>query len=348
MPERSERNGYKDVNGDITQYQYDTGNDNSLTGIIQPNGNTILANTYNAGNQVLTQTDGTNNTWQFAYTFGQTTMTGPLNDITIYTYDGSYRAVSLQDPLDKTTAYQYTDSANPFLPTGVTDALGNLTSYTYDQDGNALKRADYSGATIYAYNNNNLTSATDPANRTTKYTYDNNNNLTSATDPAGNKTSYAYTSGWQLQTETSPGARGSQGIVQGATSYTYDPATGQVQTVTDPQNVKTTYTYDQVSRLLSTIDNNGQTTSYTYDKAGNLLSATDPLGDKTSYAYDANGNQKSETDADGNITGYTYDSDNLLSSQKDALGDITQYAYDQEDHLHILTRRRQQYHHLRL
>jgi RHS repeat-associated protein len=327
-----------DVNANTTSYRYDAGNANSLTEIAQPNGNIVITNAYDPANQVISQTDGDGNTWQFAYTPSQTTMTGPLNDTTAYTYDNSYRATGLQDALGKTTSYQYTDSANPFLCTQETDPLGNAVSYTYDSNGNMLTYTDSSGATSYTYDgNNNLLSATDPAGRTSSYAYDSNNNLLSTTDASGNKTTYAYTSSGQLQMETNPGAQGSRGTVQGNTTYTYDPVTGQVQSITDPQGVETTYTYDQVSRLLSTTDKSGQTTSYTYDNACHLLSATDPLGDKTGYTYDANGNKTSETNANGNTTHYTYDDDNLLLSQTDPLGDTTQYAYDTEGHLHALT-----------
>jgi len=74
-------------------------------------------------------------------------------------------------------------------------------------------------------------------------------------------------------------------------SYTYYP-TGKVQTITssNPNGASVAYTYDDLNRLGTVVDNRlsgNTTTNYAYDQASNLSTATYPNGVQSIITYDA-------------------------------------------------------------
>jgi YD repeat-containing protein len=113
--------------------------------------------------------------------------------------------------------------------------------------------------------------------------------------------------------------------------YGYDAASNR-NSMTDPQNLSTAYTYDVLNRLHTLAFNgqnptfvfgydalsrrnsltrpNGVNTTYTYDPASSLLSVLHKLGtttlDGASYTYDNAENRKTRTDKRLNTT-LTYD-----------------------------------------
>ncbi|MEM7276898.1 MAG: RHS repeat-associated core domain-containing protein [Pseudomonadota bacterium] len=111
------------------------------------------------------------------------------------------------------------------------------------------------------------------------------------TNAAGHQTTYnAYDSRGRLTSMTEP-----NGLV---TSYTYD-ARDRLLTETKTPTVgtarTTTYTYDSHGQLLTAAFPDGLTLTYQYDNAHYLASVTDQLGNSISYAYDLKGNQTNET-----------------------------------------------------
>lgn len=54
----------------------------------------------------------------------------------------------------------------------------------------------------------------------------------------------------------------------------------------DPDDLVTSFEYDNLFRRTKIIDANGDDTVYDYDLHGNLLSITDPVSNVTSYVYD--------------------------------------------------------------
>ena len=74
-------------------------------------------------------------------------------------------------------------------------------------------------------------------------------------------------------------------------SYTYFP-TGKVETIasSNPGGASVSYTYDELNRLSTVVDNRLQgsnTTTYTYDSASNLVTAAYPNGLTSAFTYDA-------------------------------------------------------------
>jgi RHS repeat-associated protein len=76
---------------------------------------------------------------------------------------------------------------------------------------------------------------------------------------------------------------------------------------------------DDVGRIVSSQDPQGNTVQTAYDALDRVNTITDPLGNPMQFAYDANGNLLSHTDQRANRTTYTYDSSNRLSTKKDAV-----------------------------
>ncbi|MFF7183576.1 RHS repeat-associated core domain-containing protein, partial [Streptomyces sp. NPDC008121] len=130
-------------------------------------------------------------------------------------------------------------------------------------------------------------------------------------DGAG-KTTYTYTPGGRVASSVSPG-----GIT---TAYTYDK-TGQVTEVTttsaDGKTAeKTGYSYDPYTGAVTAVydpdDKAGTTISYTYDADGNITEASYPDG-KTIRQEFSNGQLTRTTDAAGLTTTYTYNSDGTVA-----------------------------------
>ena len=90
----------KDAAGDVTTFTYDSSH--RFTSVTLPNGAMLLQNTYDGTGRVSSQTNGRNFTTTFAYNTpnpGQTTITDPLGNVTVHTYDALLRITTITDPL---------------------------------------------------------------------------------------------------------------------------------------------------------------------------------------------------------------------------------------------------------
>jgi RHS repeat-associated protein len=328
-----------DANGNITQIAYDPSH--RVSSITRITDNTTLAGntttfTYNAGNTVVTDPLGHASTVYFDASARSTKVTDPLarsdqaqynsdNQPTVSTtptnqtytnaYDGTFRAMSSQQPdvvnggtngLKSQLGYDsaITSQADPrfWLPKTATDTEGNATTYTYDAVGNVKTSTDSLGTTSYTYNTDgNVATSTDGDGQTTTYTYV-AGYLTKITPPA------------PLQPETA----------------TYD-SLGRVQTSTDGDGVTSTYTYDGDDRVTSVAYSGGPTLTATYDADGNVLTSTDPTG-TTTNTYDRLSRLTHETMPNGKANTYTYDAAGNLKTLQDA-GGTTTYNYDVADQL---------------
>jgi RHS repeat-associated protein len=100
-----------------------------------------------------------------------------------------------------------------------------------------------------------------------------------------------------------------------ATTFTRDPATGNLLRVTSPSGHYIQFTYDPSNRITQATDNVGRTTSYGYDSAGRLATVKDANGGTTSYTYDSNNNLLTVTDPRGTVS---------ISNQYDSFGRVIQ------------------------
>jgi YD repeat-containing protein len=315
--------GYTDTPR-TTRYTYDS--NQNQTKVEDARGYTTTT-TYNADNQA-------------------TLAANPDSDSTLTCYDGDGN-VAQTVPAVGVAANSLTAASCPAAyPSGYSDRLA-------------------SDATVSTFNAmGKMTSQTTPAPagqsgyETTTYTYDGNGSLLTTTAPpptnggSSQVTVDTYDAAGQLASQTT----GSGTSAASTVSYCYDPeghktsvvdadgntsgttacSTSSPWTVTaSPQaSYQTTYSYDSVGELVSTITpantaSSTPTTTATYDPAGNMLTSKDPDAVTTtwtytplnqvatitysgssahsvSYAYDANGNRTGTTDATGTST-YIYD-----------------------------------------
>jgi RHS repeat-associated protein len=188
----------------------------------------------------------------------------------------------------------------------VTDPLGNVTTNTYDANGNLLTTTTPSP------------DGTSPGSTTT-FTYDSKGELLTVTDPRNNTTTMAYTPAGMVTSITD-----AQGHV---TSFTYDGRGNRIS-VTDATNQTTNFTFDAMNRLTRITNPDSSVTQFAYDTRGRRTSVTDANAKTTSYAYDDADRLISVTDAAGHATAYAYDTENNLTAITDAAGHATGYAYD--------------------
>src|SRR5262249_35742713 len=158
-----------------------------------------------------------------------------------------------------------------------TDALGNVTTFTYDGNNNKLTRAvtrtkaDGSTETL-----------------TTRYQYDGSNRLTKTTNPDGTTTQTLYNAiGKQSDTIDALGR---------TTHFDYDDA-GRLITTTFPDNTTESNTYDANDNRITSTDRANRTTTYTYDALNRLTKTTYPDGSSMQAVYDPVGRTIKTIDA---------------------------------------------------
>ncbi|MBF0525198.1 MAG: RHS repeat protein, partial [Deltaproteobacteria bacterium] len=300
-----------------------------------PDGNVIVY-AYDANNNLVTVTYPGNVVRQYLYenTSFPNALTGIIdengNRFATYAYDAQGRAISTQhaDGAELTTVTYNTDGS-----TGVTDANGNLHSYTFTTQFNRTKPTSASnascgcGSSAYAYDTNGfISSRTDFNGNVTTYVRNTRGLETSRTEASGTAQARTITTTWHATFRlplsiTEPNR---------VTTFTYD-ARGNLltKTITGGAQARTwTYTYNAGGQVLTAKDPLNNTTTYTYDSAGGLATVTDALGHATRITgYDANGRPLSLTDPNGLVTSLAYDARGRLTSRTSG-GEITTYDYD--------------------
>ena len=213
--------------------------------------------------------------------------------------------LSTYTPVAGTRQRKITTSWKPNfrVPDTITEA-NRTTVFTYDAAGNTLTKKVTD------------TSVTPNVSRTWTYTYNSFGKVLTADGPRTDvvdKSTYTYytcTTGYQCgQANTLTNAAGQ------VTTYNTYNAHGQPLTITDPNGVVTTLTYDlrqrlktrQVGTETTTFDYyptgplqkvtlpDGSFVQYIYDNAHRLSKITDGLGNHVDYALDAMGNRTGES-----------------------------------------------------
>ena len=306
---------------------------NSLTGIIDENGNRFATWAYDlSGRAVSSQHAGgadlTTITYNSDGTVSVTDARGNVHGYSLVTQFGTVKPATLTGAQVQNAGGQaFTYDTNGFIASR-TDWDGNVTTYTHDTRGNETSRVEASGTavartitTTWHPTFNLPTQVTEP-NRTTTFTYDANGNLLAKAITAGTATrsvSFTYNASGQVLTATDP--RGN------VTRYAYD-ALGDLASITDALGHVTNITgYDGNGRPLTIVDPNGLTTTLTYDPRGRLTSRTAGTL-RTAYTYDAAGNLIQFTRPDNSYLAASYDPAHRLTGIADAAGDKIAYTLD--------------------
>lgn len=210
--------------------------------------------------------------------------------------------------------------------TGPRTDLAQTTTYSYYMDSVATGCGTPGGACHQA---GDLYQVADALGHVSTYvSYDGAGRLTRFTDANGVNTDLTYTPrGWLA----------SRSVAGAVTTLTYTPY-GAVASLTDPDNVATTFTYDAAHRLTDVTDAQGNSIHYTLDAAGNKTGEETRTGTGTvtrslSRSYNALGQLTAVIDGLSHTVfnasyGDSYDANGNLVHSADALGVQRQQGFD--------------------
>ena len=206
---------------------------------------------------------------------------------------------------------------------------GNLAAYV-PAAGTAQRKIATTWSTAFR-----LPSQIVEATRTTSFNYDGSGNLltrtvtdTTATPNVSRTWTYTYNNFGQVLT-----AQGPRTDLNSTRTFTYYNCAsggqcGQVQTVTDELGHVTTFnTYNAYGQPLTVTDPNGVVTTLTYD-ARRRLSSRSAAGETTSLSYYPTGLLKTVTLPDSSNLTYTYDAAHRLTQITDGLGNQIVHTLD--------------------
>ncbi|MCM1966355.1 DNRLRE domain-containing protein [Streptomyces sp. G1] len=309
---------------------------------------------------LFTKTSPEGRKWQFGYdSFGNLkTVTDPkgVASATAGDYTTSYEYNAYGQLTKATDANGNATLTGEFGPTGypakITDALGKVTSYVYDERGQVREVTDALGKkTTQTYDTfGRPKESTVPKDQsagvfitTPAPVYDANDNVITSTAPNGAVSTAVYDVADQLVSATAP--KDTPTSPERRTSYTYDKV-GNTRTITEPKgslttsdatDYVTTNHYDELYQLTSAVNAAGDKITYEFDNVGNAVKVVDPkknaTPDTTDYtskmAYDLNHRVSTFTDSAGKVSSRTYDKDSLVLTSKDPGNATTTYEYDE-------------------
>ncbi|AMO95566.1 RHS Repeat family protein [Collimonas fungivorans] len=329
------RTSTTDQNGNKTLFFYDV--DNRLTQTVNALGE-VSEKQYNGLGQLTA-------TVQYGTRVSTSGLTGGLVSAALTSALNAVR----NSTVDSASSFTY--NANGTLATS-TDALKNITTYSYDAFGERVFSTTNIDAThaltqTSSYDRRGLLigSVADPLgmNATTSTQYDAFGRVIRSVDANGNGRSQSYDRlGRIVQTVDPLNAQRSttydafnRTLAQtdglgNVTRYSYN-TTARSTTLTTPEGVEVTTVKTRNGQTQSITDGLGNVTQYSYDKNGNLLSTTAPLTTTTSSTYDHANRLTSTIDARGTITAFSFDAANrVLTRQVDpnGLNLTTRYQYD--------------------
>ena len=193
---------------------------------------------------------------------------------TLTTYDTVNRRSVVTDPKNNSANFVYDPNSNIIIVT--------------ETDKSDLGNPDEGFTTTYVYDNlDRMTRTVDNVGNTNNVAYDSRNNRTRSLDALGNETRYDY-DGINRLTLTIRDLDG-------------DGADGNGTDIT------TTQDWDDSSRRVRRIDQNGNITSYVYDALDRLTTKTHADTTVHSYVYDVHHTRTTTTDANGSVSTCTYD-----------------------------------------
>ncbi len=241
----------------------------------------------------------------------------PLNAKSL-TYDANGNITIYKDFNNRETRYSYDLARN--LETSRTEAYGTPKARTF---------------TTQWHSNFRLRTQIDEPNRRTAFTHDTSGNVLTRTVtdlsvvPNVSRTwTFTYNSFGQVLTQNGP-----RTDVTDVTTYTYYNCStgyqcGQVETITNAAGHVTTYnTYNVHGQPLTITDPNGLVTTLTYDTMRRLTSRA-AGGETTSFEYWPTGLLKKVTLPDSSFLLYTYDNAHRLTRIDDGDGNHIVYTLD--------------------
>jgi RHS repeat-associated protein len=333
-----------DILGRETDYRYDTLNRLTDTIYPDPNPNDAIDERLGmhvmydlAGNQLFEETAAYNS----SLTQLTSAQTDFINRVTSFEYDALNRVIYVVSPDPDNLSIS---SLVPAKSTSVYDVTGNVISQT-----DHLGRTTYSGFDQLGRNTSITVPDPDLLDESpapvTRYLYDLAGNLQVETDALGRETTYEYD---ELNRNTKvvlPDPYDDDTAPAPYTQTTYLD-NGTVHTTRDTRGNVTTFEYNDWDQLTTTTlpaDNEGNhpVTENRYDQLGRLVKSIDALLAETVYEYDFWDRLTKTTlpdpDDDPNTAPHPpvfetrYDDAGRITRELDALGRATYHFYNERD-----------------
>lgn len=255
------------------------------------------------------------------------------NQSVSYTYNETGQVLTEDGPrTDVSDITTNTYNAQGLIAT-TTNALGHVITYnSYDASGNALSVTDANGViTEFTYHERGwlLSSrvkhpTTATLDSLTTYTYDAVGQMLSTTLPNGVQIFYEYDDARRLTAV--------KNAANERIEYTLDAAGNRTQQVIKNAGGTITYsvssTFDELSRVMKVIGNNGQQDQHQYDVNDNRTATIDGRTNTTQQTYDALNRVKTIIDPNLGETQFTYNSQDQIKTVTDSRGNTTTYNYD--------------------
>ena len=251
-----------------------------------------------------------------------TTLAFRVNGNLDYLEDPNKNRITLGYTLERLTSINHSNGDRLTLDyngqgriSQLTDATGQVTTYTYNEVGeHLLSVSDLQGTISYTYN-----SSSDVAQQ---------NALQSITETDGTVTGFNYDDRGRLAQTTLNGIP--------RISYSYDSNTGI--TITNAEGKISNLLLNYLGQIGHSENPLGERIQYQYDRQGNLIQITAPNGSLSNFAYDSRNNLIKSVDALGQTVEFIYESqfDNLTTIQ-DQRGNLLIYDYDIRGNLTAIT-----------
>jgi RHS repeat-associated protein len=189
----------------------------------------------------------------------------------------------------------------------VTNSLGEVTTYYYDENNLCIQQTDH-------YGNHRYTEYTeyfefyrdiDEAGNITGYAYDERNRLKEKTLPDGNTRQFHYNDHDQVTLIIQP-----DGSSQ---TFGYDEMR-RLRFINYPNGQTINYEYNVEGQMESVIETGNRKSVLNYDEDENLISLQLPEGGISQWKYDALGRCTQTTNASGQVRHFEYDRLNRLSN----------------------------------
>ncbi|MER7959364.1 RHS repeat-associated core domain-containing protein [Streptomyces sp. NPDC096030] len=174
-----------------------------------------------------------------------------------------------------------------------------------------------------------------PDGKKTTFSYTASGQVKESVSPSGTKTAYSYNDTGQVSQIVTASA---DGKTTEKTGYDYDPHTGAITAVYDPDHRDTTqisYTYDADGRVTDAAYPDGQTVHREFDQHGQLKNMKDVAGMVTSYTYNPDGSLAEAEQREGDSpdspvrasTAYTYDALGRIEKVDRGNGVVTEMQF---------------------
>ncbi len=240
--------------------------------------------------------------------------------VVTYTYNGANQKTAMTEGLIGSCASPITTSAT------------RTTSYQYVSSTLNLPTVIQSPS-VFNGGNKTVTIAYGDTSHPSLPTAITQSGFTSSGSAVSRAVTLSYTASGQVASINGP-----RSDVNDITTLSYNDCTsgsgcGQLRSITNAAGHLTTFdSYDAAGRLLQTTDPNGLRSNYTYDGRGRVISVIQtPAGGSartTQYAYNAANNVTQVIQPDGITLTYIYDAAQKLRQVTDNLGNRINYNYD--------------------